>query len=105
MRKRSRSKRLAAARADHEEWLRSMGIEPSKRPRLRGVGFPDLKVDSSNIAPTSDQIAGNGNKRDIQRYTGDYIIGVTTTHKSNIVPITSKAQAIDVANMRRGEGG
>ena len=40
-------------------------------------------------------------KKEWQKYTGDYIIGLATTHKSNIVPISSKKQAEEAAQMRR----
>ncbi len=36
-----------------------------------------------------------------QAYTGSYVIGVATLHKSNAVPVTSKQQAVEAGNMRR----
>lgn len=41
-------------------------------------------------------------RRDPQKYTGTYITGIATMHKSNAVPVTSKEYAIDLATMRRG---
>lgn len=38
-------------------------------------------------------------KKELQRYTGTFIIGIATMHKSNAVPIISKEQAIDIARM------
>lgn len=40
-------------------------------------------------------------KPDSKTYTGTYIIGISTTHKSNAVPVTSKEQATDISRMRR----
>jgi hypothetical protein len=34
-------------------------------------------------------------------YTGDYIKGVSTMHKSNMVPVTSQEQIEDISKMRR----
>ena len=34
-------------------------------------------------------------------YTGTLIKGLATTHKSNIVPVISQEEMIDIANMRR----
>jgi hypothetical protein len=34
-------------------------------------------------------------------YTGDQMIGVSTLHKSNAVPVFSKSDAADIARMRR----
>lgn len=41
-------------------------------------------------------------RRETQKYTGTYITGIATMHKSNAVPVTSKEYAIDLATMRRG---
>ncbi len=35
------------------------------------------------------------------QYTGTYIKGIGTMHKSNAIPITSDEQARDIARMRR----
>lgn len=37
-----------------------------------------------------------------REYTGTAIVGLATMHKSSIVPVFSKEQAIEVATMRRG---
>ena len=36
-----------------------------------------------------------------KRYTGEYIIGIATMHKSNLVPVTRDGNPIDYATMRR----
>jgi hypothetical protein len=71
------------------------------RSTLKGVDHIDLRLGITENAKLSNGIAGNGTKKDANVYTGDYIIGITTTHKSNLQPITSKQQAVDSANMRR----
>lgn len=40
-------------------------------------------------------------KLDRQYYTGDFVIGIATMHKSNAVPITNVDHAKDIARMRR----
>jgi hypothetical protein len=35
-------------------------------------------------------------------YTGTLVIGISTMHKSNAVPIIDQAQAEEIARMRRG---
>lgn len=70
-----------------------------KKGRRLGINeLPDL---STGPRLTSDCIASNGIGRDKKVYTGTYIIGAATMHKSNCVPITSKEQAIDISHMRR----
>jgi hypothetical protein len=84
----------------HNAWLLSMGI--SDRMKLKGVEHVNLREGLGEMVKLSDNIAGNGTKKDANVYTGDYIKGIATMHKSNAVPITSREQAIDSANMRRG---
>lgn len=44
----------------------------------------------------------NAFKGEQKKYTGTAIVGIATMHKSNIVPIFSNDQAVEVAKMRRG---
>lgn len=45
---------------------------------------------------------GTGSKKESIKYTGDYVIGIAQTHKSNAVPVTNGDHAKDIARMRRG---
>lgn len=104
--KKTKSKRLAQAHTEHDAWLKSMGVGKTKLPtNARGerVGIydiPDYKEHQAT-ATLSNRVAANGTARDSNKYTGDYIIGIATTHKSNLVPITSKKQAVEASQMRR----
>lgn len=105
--KKSKAQKLQAAKAEHEAWLKSIGYKggkslKDKHGRRVGVyDLPNLKANLRKMPATSDKIAGNGNKKESQKYTGDYVMGIATTHKSNSVPITSRKQAIQVSQMRR----
>ena len=99
-------KGLAQAKASHDEWLRSMGINPDKKPskrNLKGVGLPDLSCPNTNTVKTSDKICGSGTIKETQSYTGNEIAGIVVTHKSNLMPVRkdNKQAAIDAAQMRR----
>ncbi len=53
----------AAAKAAHEKFLRKHGIDPSRKPRLRGAVASPLDVKPERQAPTvptSDRIPGAG---------------------------------------------
>ena len=96
----------AQVQAAHDEWLRSMGINPDKkpkRPRKSTVDMPDLSVSSTNTVKTSDKICDNGSIKNTPKYTGNEIAGIVVTHKHNLMPIRkdNKQAAIDAANMRR----
>ena len=99
-RKPSKSKRLAEARAEHEAWLKSMGVTGKKSDyRYDMPNYRETRPDMS----TSDVICSNGSKRESLKYTGNEFIGIATMHKSNAVPIRrdDKQGMIDIANMRR----
>ena len=91
---------MLEAQARHEAWLASIGVKG--RMKLKGVEHVNLREGLGDMVKLGDNIAGNGTKKDANVYTGDYVKGIATMHKSNAVPITSKQQAIDSANMRRG---
>jgi len=96
----------AQAKAAHDEWLRSLGINPDKKAstkNLKGLAKPDLSVQSTNNIKTSDKICDNGSIKESVKYTGTEIAGIVVTHKSNLMPIRkdNKQAAIDAANMRR----
>jgi len=40
-----------------------------------------------------------GNRRESQQYTGDYVIGIATLHKSNAVPVTNQKYAQEISEM------
>ena len=40
-----------------------------------------------------------GDRRESQQYTGDYVIGIATLHKSNAVPVTNQKYAQEISEM------
>jgi hypothetical protein len=90
---------MLEAQARHDAWLASMGIKG--RTKLKGVEHVNLREGITENAKLTNGIAGNGAKKAANVYTGDYIMGIATMHKSNAVPVTSREQAIDSATMRR----
>ena len=87
------------AKAQHEAFLKKMGVKSkasdvrSEIPTYRNVGDSSVK--------TSDAIPGTCPRGKANQYTGDYIIGIGTMHKSNSVPVTRKKDAEAMAKMRR----
>ena len=82
---------------EHEKFLKKMGVEDRPKSNFR-TNIPDYST--RETAPTSNNI-GNGIKKNINTYTGDQIIGISAMHKSNLVPVSNKKNAIDMAKMRR----
>ena len=65
-----------------------------------GIKAPNYK-ELSRALPTSDYTGPIVGKSKQNTYTGTFITGIATMHKSNLVPITSKDAAKDAATMRR----
>jgi len=66
---------------------------PEPTPYVRET--PDYPSLSSSSIPAS------GTKTESQKYTGDYIVGIATMHKSNLVPVSRGDNPVDYATMRR----
>ena len=109
--KKSKSKRLAKAKADHEAWLESMGVGKNKDAfydkwgkRIGLNEIPDYRADLRNTVPMSNSVAGHGPAREQVKYTSERkLLGVATMHKSNMVPVFAdrKEDAKEIAAMRR----
>lgn len=91
---------LLEAEARMESFLKKVGYKGNNVSRVNSI--PDYRV-HSNTPRTSDIICSNGTKRDTLKYTGDEILGIVTTHKSNLMPIRkdNKEEAKEAAKMRR----
>jgi hypothetical protein len=70
------------------------------RPSYPSVIIADNRI-SRNI-PSLDSGSGNALKKPTKVYTGDSMIGISTLHKSNAVPVFRQEDAVDIAKMRRG---
>lgn len=104
-RKQSKSKRLQQAQAEHEAWLDKMGVGKTKLPtnkQGKRIGLNDIP-DFRTQRVTSDRIPAHAPAKQHQKYTGNEIAGIVTTHKSNLMPIRkdNKQAAKDAATMRR----
>lgn len=94
----------AEAQAKHDKWLMKMGVHPSqlkKKDMSSGASIPDYKATRPSI-PTSDRITPIQGKRKANVYSGEYITGLATMHKSNTVPVGRGDSPEEYAKMRRG---
>lgn len=102
-RKTKRAPGLAKARAEHDAWLRKMGVHPDQlkhKEKSLGKSVQAYTRESSSV-PTSDHIGPIEGKRAANIYSGDYIVGLATMHKSNTVPVGRGNSPEDFAKMRR----
>lgn len=72
------------AEEEHRKWLKSMGIDPDKKPKKRE--FKEYKPAESYRRETpdypscSDSVAGYAPRKESQKYTGTLIKGIATMH-------------------------
>ena len=109
-RNRKKTAKLLKAEAEHEKFMRKMGVS---QEQLEGKLYDKYgKRKSVNERPdyntgprmTSDTIAGHGAAKESMIYSGERkLLGIATMHKSNMVPIFAdkKEDAKDIASMRR----
>ena len=73
----------------------SKAFTNSKMPKIvipRGTAhIPSLNTGVGTAVRAPDKV-----------YTGNSVVGISTLHKSNGVPVFSKEEAIDISKMRRG---
>lgn len=104
--KRRRKKQPGEAKSieEHNRWLRKNGVHPDQlkaKEKSSGASIPNYAETRSKFK-TSDVVTPIAGKRKAQEYSGDYIVGLATMHKSNTVPVGRGCDPKIFAKMRRG---
>ena len=104
--KKKKSPGWKKAQAEHEAFLRKMGIDSNKPKKKEYVVREETKSPERNTAlhrtiPTSAPIPTNCPAKRRNEYTGNYIVGIATMHKSNLVPVGRGDDPKEYARMRR----
>jgi len=94
MARKSKSKRLSAAQAAHDKFLRSHGIDPNRKPRLRGVEREKYERPDD---PTSGTVPANGPRGRAHTPSGGRIIG-QVYNKGPLMVLSNKSE---LANSKR----
>jgi hypothetical protein len=100
-----------AEREAYAKWCAKYGIKPTgtvkKKEVIRNIDLPGT-VTKPYIRETVYYPSLNtGHKgavntgRTTMHYTGDKMLGVATMHKSNLVPVFSDDNAVELSQMRR----
>jgi hypothetical protein len=109
----SKSKQTRKQKVKQQErWEQSQRAIGGAVVKAKSVSFKPLKVQSIiPIRPGADDykkhnsVQTNKNhtyKKETPIYTGDAMIGISTMHKSNAVPVFSTEEAKEISRMRRG---
>ena len=95
------------AEKEHRAFLRKMGINPDAKPvKKEFVKYEQkesiFRRETAHVASRSaESIPDAGLRKESPKYSGDYIVGIATMHKSNLVPVGRGDNPEDYANMRR----
>lgn len=94
MARKSKSKRLSQTQVEHDKFLRSHGIDPQRKPILRGVEPTRYERPPD---PTSDMIPANGPVGRAHTPSGGRIIG-QVYNKGPLMVLSHKSE---LANAKR----
>lgn len=101
----------AKARQSAESWselLRKYDVNPSAKNSKKIVSTAPASArvvrpgSSTRHIPSLDSGNGIAAVKSHIQYTGEAMIGIGQLHKSNAIPVFSKADAVDISKMRRG---
>jgi len=94
--RKSKSKKLVAAREEHKKFLASVGYHGKPNRKFHST-MPDLTVENTNVAPLSNAIPANGYKRSVDdwKWKRDRVESVETVKeierkKTRIAPAFNK---------------
>jgi chaperone required for assembly of F1-ATPase len=96
-----------------ESWndiQKKWGVEAEDKKRKRAMKAETLTYSlptpvgrtNTHHIPSLNSGAGVATLAPAKVYTGSAVLGISTLHKSNAVPVFSKEEAIDISKMRRG---
>ncbi len=100
---RKRRNPTAKQRLLQDSWAKLLAkydIKPSKALKKSPEHNPPIRPVTTATSLATQ--VGNCNVVPVIMYTGDALIGLSTMHKSNTVPVFSKEEAEAHAKMRRG---
>ena len=93
--------------AAHQQWVEKMtkGVKSDKKvlDKLWRKEYNESMVVDRSAFTKSGMVPGVCAKPDEKVYSGKRkLLGIATMHKSNMVPVFEKQDAVDIARMRRG---
>ena len=95
-------RQLEHAKQKRENELAKL-FAPAKKAKKAFESYKPEKSTHRTTARLPSLMSGGGNchKRETKVYSGDYMIGIATMHKSNLVPVGRGDNPINYSTMRR----
>lgn len=110
-RKRKPTKADIARLAEYNKWRKTVGLEAvstlkSKTYRIKScetyVVPNNYRRNTTSHIPSLNTDVCDTSRKDVPQYTGENLLGIAVMHKSNLVPVFKKEQAVEISRMRRG---
>ena len=106
-------KKPKAEREQYAAWCEKHGIDPTgktkkKKAVIRSIALPGTVykpfIRETVRHPSLDTGHSGAVTTGVKKhaYTGDKMLGIAVMHKSNLVPIFTEENAVEVSQMRRG---
>jgi hypothetical protein len=100
-----------AEREQYAAWCAKYGIDPTgktkkKKEVIRNIALPGTVykpfIRETVRYPSLNTGGSATTGKKTQVYTGDKMLGIAVMHKSNLVPIFTEENAVEISRMRRG---
>jgi hypothetical protein len=110
-RKRKPTKADIARLAEYNKWRKTVGLEvveslkckTYKAKRFETYVVPtNYRQNTTTHIPSLNTDVCDTSRKEVPKYTGENLLGIAVMHKSNLVPVFKKEQAIEISRMRRG---
>ena len=78
--------------------------EYSPKDSKVSISYAEQRLIESKQYPSISDFngsTGGGTKVESKQYTGNYVIGIATMHKSNAVPVTNPKHATEISEMAK----
>lgn len=98
------TKKKQELKASWDKLMEKWDVKPNtKKTNLQYVNPATaiLRERSTRHIPSLDTGVGVAPKKDVQQYTGDVMIGISSTHKSNDIPVFNTTHVEEISKMRR----
>lgn len=84
------------------DYVHGKGLPKKERKFEEWKPKPNPLHRTTEQYPSHDERGkGHTAKRESQQYTGDFVIGIATLHKSNAVPVTNPKYAAEISQMAK----
>ena len=103
--KKEARRRLHQAQKEAREYEELFGkVTKTKRSKKEFKPYEPAKAfhrETVRYPSRAESSVGNATKKETPKYSGEYLVGIATMHKSNLVPVGREDNPVNYSTMRR----